>query len=217
MKVKCINAGNFKNLTIDKYYVVLEETTDRYIIDNDNDVRASYAKKYFEEVTEVVPAMGAAPVKKAKPKPKTVIGVSEIIDRCAADGDIHCDDIEINEAPNSCGVAYINGLNGIFEECEEIISDPSEHIDVDTEQLSPEVTLTTVVREALRRMFAEISIRTYTFFMFTTNDSYPECVEVFKSMCREQNVLITEDMESRTSGNMIFVAVFNHEQIDALA
>jgi hypothetical protein len=50
MKVKCINTGTFKNVTLDKEYEVLVETENTYDIYANDGEQRTYRKTYFEVV-----------------------------------------------------------------------------------------------------------------------------------------------------------------------
>ena len=53
MKVKCINNDNsFDSLTIDKIYLVTDETYESYYVLNDKNKNLAYKKSRFEIVTE---------------------------------------------------------------------------------------------------------------------------------------------------------------------
>ncbi len=54
MKVKCINQRNFRNLTLNQVYEVVEESVDFYHVVNNNGATARYSKEYFEVVEEEV-------------------------------------------------------------------------------------------------------------------------------------------------------------------
>jgi len=55
MKLKCINQGNFKNITLGNEYQLLEESVDLYTIINNGGVSARYSKGYFEVIPEPIP------------------------------------------------------------------------------------------------------------------------------------------------------------------
>jgi len=55
MKVKCINVRNFRNLTLNQEYEVVEQSVDFYHVVNNNGTTARYSKEYFEVIEEVEP------------------------------------------------------------------------------------------------------------------------------------------------------------------
>lgn len=69
MKIKCIDAAEFKHLTLNKEYEVLEVTRAMFHILNDMNEKAKYNQKYFEAVKEGKmgdQAVAPAPVPEAK-------------------------------------------------------------------------------------------------------------------------------------------------------
>jgi len=55
MKLKCINQGNFKNITLGNEYDVITENENTYDVLSDNFIPRIYAKKYFEVIPEPIP------------------------------------------------------------------------------------------------------------------------------------------------------------------
>lgn len=55
MNIKCINKGEFKNLTVGFIYEILNETNTKYLIVNDKGSEASYGKGYFALIEEPAP------------------------------------------------------------------------------------------------------------------------------------------------------------------
>jgi len=182
-KVVCINKREFKNLTLNKEYLVIEETADRFTIDNDGDVRASYAKKYFRAVEGESTGMGAAPVKK-EPKIKLYSTWRELledkgINLQSDDQGIEVElkpnytfDLYVSEQSNSCGVAEVDGLNDLLHVVSSIYTAHS--------TLVPNDDAVGLLRTIMQMIIEELSI-----FEDVTSD------------------VIT----SRTSGNRIFVTV----------
>ena len=108
MKLKCINQGSFKNITLGNEYQLLEESIDLYIIINNSWVSARYSKDYFEVIPEPIP---------------------DIIE-VYFDDDNENIEIKINdnstslvfwEVASNCGVRSYNGVNFLFENCDQNI------------------------------------------------------------------------------------------------
>lgn len=55
MNIKCINKGEFKNLTVGFVYEILNETNTKYLILNDKGSEASYGKGYFALIADPIP------------------------------------------------------------------------------------------------------------------------------------------------------------------
>ena len=68
MKVKCINAKNFKNLTLDKVYDVIENSEGFYLIVSNAGLTTKYSADYFEVEEEII-----------QPQPKPVLPEYNIV------------------------------------------------------------------------------------------------------------------------------------------
>lgn len=64
MKVKCINQGNFKNITLGSEYEVSDQTEGLYYVINNIGDTAKYSKNYFEVVEEIKEIIVPVAVKK---------------------------------------------------------------------------------------------------------------------------------------------------------
>lgn len=117
MEVKCINQGNFKNITLGNDYEVYFDNGETWsILTNDLSVR-NYSKKYFESVAEPII------------EDVDEVGVEENIEdeiniTFNGEGDI---DYEVNgndatlafyEVASNCGVKSYHGINYLFENCD---------------------------------------------------------------------------------------------------
>ena len=121
MKLKCINQGNFKNITLGNEYQILEESVDLYIIINNSGVSARYSKDYFEVIPEPIPEII---------EDVEEVGVVEDEIEVYFDDDNENIEIKINdnstslvfwEVASNCGVRPYNGVNFLFENCDQNI------------------------------------------------------------------------------------------------
>ena len=117
MKVKCINQGNFKNITEGNEYEVVAESQALYTILNNSRFRSMYSKKYFkvipEPIIENVDEIGVAEAHE-----------DEIDITLNNSGDITYDvngndaTLEFYEVSCNCGVKSYHGVNYLFENCD---------------------------------------------------------------------------------------------------
>ena len=121
MKLKCINQGSFKNITLGNEYQLLEESVDLYIIINNSGVSARYSKDYFEVIPEPVPEII---------EDVEEVGVVEDEIGVYFYDDNENIEIKINdnstslvfwEVASNCGVRSYNGVNFLFENCDQNI------------------------------------------------------------------------------------------------
>lgn len=108
MKIKCINKGNFKSLTLGWVYEVVAEEDGYYFIENDKGTEARYSVNYFEVYVE------------EPPKPVFDIKYSNY------GGGIYLKyteekyyDLISNEVAGNCGTESINGLNNICNQLDD--------------------------------------------------------------------------------------------------
>ena len=120
MKLKCINQGSFKNITLGNEYQLLEESVDLYIIINNIGVSARYSKDYFEVIPEPIPEIiedvdevGVVEVEEED----TIIvnyvnsgGISILING---------NETKLNYygVAGNCGIYSFNGINDLFDFC----------------------------------------------------------------------------------------------------
>ena len=111
MKIKCINQKNFKNLTLNKVYDVIEDLEEGfYLIENDVASNMRYSKDYFENVIpeEIKP----------QPQPKPVVK-EDIITISSNSGTITVIyngsgvQLSIGSVSGNCGVSSIYNINGL--------------------------------------------------------------------------------------------------------
>ena len=121
MKVKCINQGNFKSIIINgEYHATLNNDGTRYQIQIAG-VEREYALKYFEVIEEPIPEII---------EDVEEVGVVEDEIYIEFDDDIEDINIRVNgnlsnlifyEVASNCGVRSYNGVNFLFENCEQNI------------------------------------------------------------------------------------------------
>ncbi len=124
MKVKCINVRNFRNLTLNQEYEVVEQSVDFYHVINNAGNTARYAKEYFEVVEEEI-------IEEIIPEPELPIedevGVveDEILFEFDSEGAFSLINVFINgekktklycyDVAGNCGTWSINGINSVRE------------------------------------------------------------------------------------------------------
>ena len=109
MKIKCIDARNFKNLTLNKVYDVIEEVEGFYKLNNDAEVDMKYSKDYFESAEKPV-----VPPKPVAPEDKIV--VTRESNRCTVtvNGKATVFSV-VSGTAGSCGLTSLHGLNSLWE------------------------------------------------------------------------------------------------------
>ena len=116
MRVKCINQGNFKNITEGNEYEIVSVYENLYCITADNRIEMNYSKRYFEiipePIIEDIDEVGAE-----EEKPRFTVGFEE-------DGyniEIHIDEVMAilyyYPVASNCGVYSYHGINDLFERC----------------------------------------------------------------------------------------------------
>ena len=121
MKVKCINQGNFRNITLNDEYDVITDNENTYEIISDNFIPRIYSKKYFEVIAEPIPDII---------EDVEEVGVAEDEIYIAFDYDIENIKIRVNdnssdlifyEVASNCGLRSCDGVNFLFENCDQNI------------------------------------------------------------------------------------------------
>jgi hypothetical protein len=117
MKVKCINQGDFKNITLGNDYDVYLDNGEMWsVVTNDLSVR-NYSKKYFEIIPNPII------------EDEDEIGVEENMEdeiniTFNGEGDIAYEvngndaTLEFYEVASNCGVKSYHGINYLFENCD---------------------------------------------------------------------------------------------------
>ena len=144
MKIKCINARNFKNLTLNKVYHVIEDAEGFYKLNNDAEVDMKYSKDYFESEVKVV-APRPVPV-----APEDRITVSRSSQGCkVVINDVSTTFSVYPGVAGSCGLTSLHGLNSLYSNLEH-----------DMEKFE----------KAILAIFAEYSGK-YAMIIFSTNNN----------------------------------------------
>lgn len=118
MKVRCINQGNYKNITLGSEYNVNGEFMDLYQINSNDLLKRSYAKKYFEIISEpVIEDVNEVSVEEENQEDEINIdfdGEGNI------DYEVNGNDstLEFYEVAFNCGVKSYHGINYLFENCD---------------------------------------------------------------------------------------------------
>ena len=153
MKVKCINQGNFKNITLGNEYQLLEESVDLYIIINNSGVSARYSKDYFEVIPEPIPNI-------IEDVEEVGVKEDEIDIDFDEDGNIDCSingnnvELDFYEVASNCGVKSYHGVNYLFENC-------------DHNPVLFEKVITAIIEEIIYR-------NNSCMLIFSTNNTCPE-------------------------------------------
>lgn len=153
MKLKCINQGNFKNITFENEYQVLEESVDLYTIINNAGVSARYSKNYFEVIPEPIPDI-------IEDVEEIGVKEDEIVVDFDGDGDINLEindnevSLEFYEVASNCGVKSYHGMNYLFENC-------------DHNPVLFEKVITAIIEEVIYR-------NNSCMLIFSTNNTCPE-------------------------------------------
>ncbi len=129
MKVKCINVRNFRNITLNQEYEVVEQSVDFYHIINNNGTEARYSKEYFEVVEEelVNEVAGPRPVAEEVFAVEDEVGVveNEITFNIDIENSFHTIAVSLNgerrvklycvEVAGNCGTWDISGINSVMD------------------------------------------------------------------------------------------------------
>ena len=120
MKVKCINQNNYKDITVDNEYEVVEILENFYrITANSGEIR-SYAKKYFEVIPEpVIEDVDEVGVEE-EPQPEFTVNWDK---EDGSDIDINVNENKVTlqyyQTAGNCGVVSYHGVNYLYENCDE--------------------------------------------------------------------------------------------------
>jgi hypothetical protein len=124
MKVKCINVRNFRNLTLNQEYEVVEQSVDFYHIINNNGAEARYSKDYFEAVDEEI-AEEARPVVELHVEDEVGVVENDITFKIDIENSFHIITISLNgeikvklyciEVAGNCGTWSVSGINSVMD------------------------------------------------------------------------------------------------------
>ena len=167
MRIKCINAGNFANLTLEKEYEVIRESRDLYTVSNDVDIEANYHKRFFEVVAE----------QPATPPPLAPMNVRVVRNNesnmtifistgPANNREEHSTHIIGNNIAGNCGIMGFNGINDVMF----LINNPNEGY------YYTENNIKLIIEQILEQCHLAITV-------FSTNNDYPLLWNVLDSIC----------------------------------
>ena len=120
MKVKCINQGNFKNITTGNEYEVYFDNGEMWSVMTDDLSVRNYSKKYFEiipnPIIEDVDEVGV----EEELQPEFTVNWNEEDD---SDIDINVNGNKVTlqyyQTAGNCGVVSYHGVNYLYENCDE--------------------------------------------------------------------------------------------------
>lgn len=119
IKVKCINQGNFVNITVGKEYDVMIDNENTWSIISNNGLQQHYYKKYFEIVEQhdnmVIPEKI---IYEYQNKSLLDFSISNHIKVTLDDGFF---DLQRDLISDNCGIIHIWGINDLFMEINEDI------------------------------------------------------------------------------------------------
>ena len=127
MKVKCINVRNFRNLTLNQEYEVVEQSVDFYHVVNNNGTTARYSKEYFEVVEEelINVAVQAEPTVELPIEDEVGVVENDITFEFNSSNSFSTIHINLNgekkttlyciEVAGNCGTWSISGINSVRE------------------------------------------------------------------------------------------------------
>lgn len=117
MKVKCINQGNFKNITTNNEYEVFYDNGNTWTINSNDLQNRVYSKKYFEIIPEpIIEDIDEVGVEENQEN-----GINITFN---GEGDIAYEvngndsTLEFYEVASNCGVKSYHGVNYLFENCD---------------------------------------------------------------------------------------------------
>lgn len=119
MKVKCINQGNFKNVTLGNEYEVSDQTESLYYVVNNIGDTAKYSKNYFEIIQEieevVVPVVAKKELSiKLRDNRYDEEDYDNIYIKCHVNSRYATTFSLLNYISGNCGVISINGITDLI-------------------------------------------------------------------------------------------------------
>jgi len=120
MKVKCINQGNFQNITEGKEYEVFLDNGGSFIVISNDLSNRRYDKRYFEVIPEpIIEDIDEVGIE-GDPQPKFEMHWDDKNIRIDIDGNDIV--LEYYQVASNCGVASYHGINWLYENCNEDIN-----------------------------------------------------------------------------------------------
>lgn len=114
MKVRCINSGNFKNITTNNEYEVFYDNGNTWTITSNDLQNRVYSKKYFEVILEpVIEDINEVGV--VEEKPKFLIEWDDENIEISVNG--YSTILYFYSVASNCGVHSYHGINMLFELC----------------------------------------------------------------------------------------------------
>ena len=158
MKIKCINDGNYNNITTGNEYEVVEEKRDLYTIINDIGVEANYHKKFFEKSKPIPP-------QKIKPVFSFDRESDVLTIESGFPNQIRRDTVNFypEEVAGNCGTTSINGINSLCAQLRQLEEETEENIEA-----------------AIDAILVEQSV---AITVFSTNNQYPLLWNVLDRIC----------------------------------
>ena len=126
MKVKCINQGNFKNVTLNQEYEVVGQSVDFYHVVNNAGNTARYSKEYFEVIEEELINVVVEP----QPEFEEVLPIEDEVGvveneitldirdgriRYKINGVEYGHFIQCGLVAGNCGIESLDGLNDMYD------------------------------------------------------------------------------------------------------
>lgn len=118
MKVKCINQGNFKNITEGNEYEIVSVYENLYCITADNGVEMNYSKRYFEVISEpIIEDVDEVGVVEEEEKDIVVV---EYVNGSGILLSVNGESMTLayHNVAGNCGVHSYNGINNLFDLCD---------------------------------------------------------------------------------------------------
>ena len=154
MKLKCINQGNFKNITLENEYQLLEESVDLYTIINNAGVSARYSKDYFEVIAEQIPEIIEDVEEDGVEEDEIYIEFDDDFENIKIRVNDNSSYLIFYEVASNCGIRSYHGINYLFENC-------------DNNPVLFEKVIIAIIEEVIYRNDSCMLI-------FSTNNDFPE-------------------------------------------
>ena len=158
MKIKCINNGNYNNITVGNEYEVVEEKRDLYTITNDIGVEANYHKKFFEK-SKPTPPQKIKPIFSFDIESDVLTIESGFPNHLVR----HTVAFYTDEIAGNCGTTSINGVNTLCAQLYQLEEETEENIEAAIDAILVEQNVAITV--------------------FSTNNQYPLLWNVLDRIC----------------------------------